>query len=94
MNLSNIFSRYAGKEIKMVEGTFKYRGKDYPEVRLKNPKDPLLKEIQKTAQKNGLSLRVFWPGVAGTMDYRTDRVNADINKSPDGKWRISGFRIG
>jgi hypothetical protein len=57
--------------------------------------DPTLLAMKKAASDNGLKLRVWFPGMISTMDYRTDRVNAHVGKGADGKYRVSGrFNIG
>ncbi len=100
-DLSLIFGRFAGREVDMLEET---KVLDLPNLGIKqtitsvmpaNPKDPVLEEMKSEAKKNGLSLRIWWDGIVGTMDYRTDRVNARIEKCGDGKWRVSSrFNIG
>ena len=48
---------------------------------------------RKLSLKDGL--RVWWDGIMGTMDFRTNRVNAHIEKEADGKYRVSNrFNIG
>jgi hypothetical protein len=97
-DLTKLFNQFAGKEIPMTETTKKYangaRG-IYREVALADPKHPTLQAMEKTAQANGLTLRVLWDGVMGTMDMNPNRINAYIKKEADGKYRISGnFKIG
>lgn len=99
-NITAAFNKFAGKEVPMLEETktmkLSHLGDyTYTEVKPANPNDPVLDAMQKTADKNGLSLRVWWPGLAGTADFRDDRVNAHIEKGVDGKWRVSPkFDIG
>ena len=98
-NISHIFNKFAGREIDMneVNRTITVGGQAYPyvDVQPADDNDPLLQDMENEAQKNGLSLRVWWPGMAGTMDYRLDRVNAHIEKGTDGKWRIGNrFDLG
>jgi hypothetical protein len=57
--------------------------------------DPTLRAMQKAASDNGFKLRIWFPGTMGTMDYRTDRLNAHVDKGADGKYRVSSrFNIG
>ena len=99
-DVSHIFNKFAGREVDMTERTetvkFKHIGEQtFTVIEPANKDEPLFKEMQDEAKKNGLSLRLFWPGMMGTMDYRTDRVNANIEKSSDGKWRVGKhFSIG
>jgi hypothetical protein len=98
--IAQIFNKFAGQEVAMTEETktlkLEHLGDyTYTEVKPANDKDPVLEAMQKEAAKNGLSLRVWWPGIAGTADYREDRVNAHIEKGADNKWRIAKlFDIG
>lgn len=98
MDISSLFNKYAGKEVQVIEhhrsmmiGGQKF---DFDEV---NPvkDEPTLAAMKKTAEENGLRLRVWFPGWAGTCDYDTKRVNVDVDKAPDGKWRVgSKFSFG
>lgn len=100
IDLSRVFGRFSGREVPMTEEkeVLKLRNgieRTYTYVHPANDKDPVLEDMHNQARKHGLTLRVWWKGVAGTMDYRTDRVNAHIEKSPDGKWRVSNrFNLG
>jgi len=98
-NITNIFNQFAGREVPMVETqrTVQMNGKSYTldEVRFANQDDPTIKAMQQVAKSHGLAVRIKIPGMAYTMDYRTDRVNAYVEKGTDGKWRIGNqFRIG
>ena len=94
--LSKIFNKFVGKEVKMNEVVHnRPRIGSYTQVSLADENDPTVVSMRKAAEKNGLKLRLWWPGIMGTMDYRTDRVNAHIEKETDGKYRISNrFNIG
>lgn len=97
-DVSKIFNKFAGREIEMVETTKRYGSRIrgiYKELSLKDPCDPTLTEMAKVAKENGLTLRILWPGLAGTMEMRPDRVTTYIEKQLDGKYRISNrFDIG
>lgn len=93
-NVSSIFNKFAGREVNMTEETFTVRGKNYTQVKL-DANNPVVKEMQDEAAKNGLKLRLWFPGIMGTADARNDRINAHIEKCPDGKWRVApNFDIG
>lgn len=97
-DISKIFNKFAGREIEMTE-TMKSYGPGirgiYKEVNLKDPNDPTIKEMQDLAKKNGVMLRILWPGLAGTQELRPNRVTAYIAKEADGKYRISkNFSVG
>jgi hypothetical protein len=100
MDLKSIFQKYAGREIAMTVEQHTIKSKrlgdmTFDEVRLADPQDPLIMEMSKTAERHGLSLRLWWPGRIGTMEINNSRVNAHIVQGDDGKWRIGeNFNIG
>ncbi|TAL38956.1 MAG: hypothetical protein EPN97_03190 [Alphaproteobacteria bacterium] len=98
-DVSGIFNKFAGREVPMHEETKTMRIgcviKKLTAVSLADPADPTLKEMSDEARKNGLQLRVLWPGKGYTDDYVRTRVNAHIEKGTDGKYRVSRkFDIG
>jgi hypothetical protein len=94
-DISAIFNKFAGREVPMNSRVVKVSGYTFHEIEPALKPDPVLTEMEDTARKNGLTLRVFWDGMGGTCDYRTDRVNAYIEKEADGKYRVSpNFGIG
>ncbi len=99
-DLSSIFQKFAGREVAMVEEkvTLNFKGMEpieFYEVRLANDNDPVIAELRTEVEKNGLTLRLWWPGTLGTADMRYDRLNAHVEKEADGKWRIAPkFTIG
>ena len=95
VDIESIFNKFAGREVPMKHEIKKVAGYTFNEIHPALNPGPVLTEMQDTAKKNGLSLRVWWDGMAGTMDYRTDRVNAHIEEGADGKYRVaSRFNIG
>lgn len=100
MNLTAIFGQFAGREVALIEKEYEYKSKHagtikVTQLELANPQDQVLEDMKQTASQNSLYLRVWWPGIMGTMDYRTNRVNAHIEKSADGKWRVANrFELG
>ncbi len=93
--LGAIFNKFAGREVPMKAEIRKVAGYTFREIEPALNPDPVLTEMEKEAGLHGLSLRVWWDGVAGTMDYRTNRVNAHIEEGADGKYRVSSrFNIG
>jgi len=94
-DISHIFNKFTGREVPLKEEPIKIGKETYTQLKLANPNDPVLKEMQETAKAHGLKLRVFWPGVRGTADARIDRANTTLEKGADGKWRVGkNFRIG
>lgn len=97
-SINLIFNRFVGKEVQMVteEKTMRIgcvikKGT----VTMPADNDPVLKEMHDEAAKNGLQLRVMWPGQASTPDTVLERVTTHIEKDSAGKWRIKNkFDIG
>ena len=98
MNLSAIFGKFAGREVNMVETVreIKIGGHTHKlDQAAPASDDKTIEEMRMKAENAGLILRLWWPGMMGTMDVRADRVNAYVEKAADGKWRIGNdFRIG
>ncbi len=91
------FNKYVGKEIKVTETNrvVSVGGKDYPLIEATLDKEnSVLEDFKKEAKEAGMVLRPVVTGNMVTMDYRTDRINASISKSSDGKWKISNLDIG
>lgn len=94
-DVSHIFNKFAGREVPMKEEPVVVRGKTYTQTKLVDENDATLQEMRDAAKAAGLRLRVWLPGTMGTMDYRTDRVNAHVEKGSDGKYRVgTKFNIG
>jgi hypothetical protein len=99
IDLSKEFAKYDGREIEVVEKTEKLKLPNLGEFEvtsynLKNNPDPIIEEFKAAVEAKGLSLRLWMPDSAGTMDVRTDRLNAYVAKAADGKYRLGGFGIG
>ena len=81
-DLTRLFNQFAGKALKDPK-------------RLTKDADMTIVQMQKVAKDNGLRLRVWFPESMGTMDFRTDRVNAHVVKAKDGTYRVTKkFNIG
>ncbi len=94
-DVSAIFNKFAGREVAMKEEEFDFKGHKYTQVKLADENDATVKEMRDAAKDAGLRLRLWLPGTVGTMDFRTDRVNARIEKEAGGKYRVSKrFNIG
>ena len=94
-DVSKIFNKFAGREVPMNSKVVKVAGYTFNEIEPALNPDPVITDMENTAKKHGLTLRVWWDGVAGTMDFRTDRVNAHIEQEANGKYRVSNrFNLG
>lgn len=89
------FNKFAGKEVQATEITTQTE-KWGPVTRVEIAEnDPTVSALRAAVKKAGFKLRLWIPGGIGTMDFRTDRVNAHVEKGADGKFRIaSEFSIG
>lgn len=100
MDLTAIFGKFAGREVPLIEKPYKIKTRYFGIIEgtntfLADENDKTLQEMRDEARKHGLTLRVFWPGVTGTMEYKRSRVNAHLEQGDDGKWRVgSRFNIG
>ena len=100
MDVSQQFNQFAGREVAVTEkdmtAFYKKLGFDYAGVEAHlDENDPVVAELEAAVQKAGLQLRLWLPGMMGTMDYRLDRVNVHVAKEDDGKYRIQpGMNIG
>lgn len=91
-DLSQQFAKFAGREVKVEEKHFPKWG--ITEARVDHT-DPAVAELTAAVQATGLQLRLWSPGMMGTMDYRLNRLNAHVEKAADGKYRIgSSFTLG
>lgn len=89
-DVSHIFNKFAGKEIRVKEkqSGLRFGGQPMVDVKLL-PNNPVVDELKKAAEDNGLRLRIILPGQPVTMDLCRTRVNIRIQKAADGKYRIS-----
>lgn len=93
-NLASSFNKFAGREVSVTEKTQDYKGRSYTTAEY-DTNDAAITEIRAEAAAMGLSVRVWMPNSMGTMDFRTNRLNVDIAKESDGKYRVQdNFRIG
>ncbi len=91
-SINLIFNRFAGREVGMHEEVKQLRiGCVIKKQKLVSPLDgdATLREMHDEAARNGLQLRVQWPGKGSTDDVVPNRVTTTIEKSADGKYRIA-----
>lgn len=94
-DLTGLFNAYVGKDIDIdvtpMQGI--YNGNVYT---IADTNQQIVKDIQKTADDNGIRLRFILPNTAYTMDYDLSRVNVQIAPVDDKEtqWKIQGFGLG
>ena len=92
-NITQLFNKFAGREVPMSEGTLTLRGGTViPDVRLADSNDSTIKEMEKVAHDNGLMIAFYWAGCPGLPSFSfppEKYVIANIEKESDGKWRVS-----
>lgn len=98
-DLSQQFAQFAGRAVNAIEKTETLKLKHLGDITVTSvhidDKDPAVAELRAAVEAAGLALRLWTPGSMGTMDYRLDRLNAGIEKAPDGKYRIGhSFTLG
>jgi hypothetical protein len=98
--ITDVFNKFAGREVAVIETPYKQHLK-HAGITVEGistefaPNEPTIAEMEKAAKDNGFTLRLWLPDGAGTCDYRTDRINAHVEKGADGKYRVSkNFDIG
>jgi hypothetical protein len=92
-NLDTDFNRFAGKEVDVIETVENTKHGRVSSMRVVEH-SPVVDELRAALEEAGFSLRLWLPGLAGTSDHRTYRVNVHVNKDADGKYRIGRFDIG
>lgn len=92
-DLSHIFGRFIGSEVPMTETKNRvkvgHKSFELTECRPTSPDDQVLAELRREADRFGLTLRIWWPGMVATMEINPNRLNVHIEKAADGKWRIA-----
>lgn len=83
-SILDLFNQYAGREINVVENG---------PVATLNENNPLIQEIRKLAEDNGLRLRIKLPGMRFTMEVNNNRVNFRAEKK-NGQWLLSKPSLG
>lgn len=81
-NLKAIFGKFSGQPLKNPD-------------RMTCDVDGVLSELADTARKNGLELRVLFPGKMHDFGANPNRVNIPVEKDSAGKLRVGkNFSIG
>ncbi len=97
-NLTAQFSKFAGRAVGVNERTqtgVLFGGTFTSTTVTVKKNDPAVAELTAAAKAAGYRLRLWTPGMMGTMDHRLDRLNAYVEKNAAGKYELSArFRIG
>ena len=97
--LTEIFSKFAGREVAVREEPYKLELKNLGtfegiECHFED-NNPVLRELEAEAKNQGLTLRTFLPGWAGDCMFDDKRLNVNVAKDTDGKYRIGNqFSLG
>lgn len=79
-DIQRIFAKFAGQKVTVQDA-------------VPDPVDPVVREMSTEAERNGLRLRLIWPGSPLSKEWVTNRVNVHLEQGADGAWRVSP-RIG
>jgi hypothetical protein len=94
MNSQDIFNNYTGQEVNVIERKVSVAGYHFVEAELDN-NDPVIKALCADFQKAGISnYRILTPAMVVAMDYDESRLNVNIDKGGDDKYRIVRFGRG
>ncbi len=97
-NLKQLFNKFSGKEVKVIEKpqTFRVGGELIKTTTYElDKKDSIVKEMNKVAKKEGLTLFFALPGHYHTMEVNPKRITVPLEKGSDKKWRVgTKFRAG
>lgn len=87
--ISRIFARFHG----VVAPVNETPGAPFPALDIA-PAAALVREMEDVAGRNGLRLGVLWPGHDHEDAFDEGRVNAHLEKTAPGTWRVTRFDIG
>jgi hypothetical protein len=88
--LTALFNKFAGRIIHDPRLPLR---EDVRDPRLP-VRDHVIEEMEKVAKDNNLHLRLLFPTTTVTKDFRSDRINARIDREQPGSFRIKDFYIG
>lgn len=92
--LREVFGRFVGKEIKVENNPYTFKGKTFDNWKPVED-EPTLAAMMQVAAENGINLRIHEPGSMGSMDAQLGRANAYVTQDDDGVWRVADkFRYG
>ena len=100
-NIAALFNQFAGKEVQFIEQQVIYEVGDklFPINDCRPvPNEPIIAAMEKVARDNDLVLQLSYLSLSApckTEDVNPNRVNVQIKKDADGKYRVSSsFGIG
>ena len=92
-DLAEIFGRFAGQEVALTEHrhTMTMGGKvlEFTDTSLAPGGQPAVTGLRDEAARLGLQLRIWIPGMVATTELNPNRLNVHVEKSSDGRYRIS-----
>lgn len=93
LDASHMFNSFAGLEVDVTETpmTHEFRsGEKFDYVDTSYADDePTIVALREFAKAKGLKLRVAFPDSMLTCDHVLNRATVRLEKSEDGKWRVS-----
>jgi hypothetical protein len=93
MDAATDFQKFVGRPVKLNEVKTKYKDKEYSHFEY-DEQDPTIVEINTLVAQKSLKLRVWTPGMAGTCDWWTDRINVHIEPVGQGFGQVKSVAIG
>lgn len=82
------YEKYVGTQVAVVESEPDSKGRTHLEIK---KGDSVLSEI---ISAHGDNVRVFLPGMFGTMDFNPSRLNVSVEKQADGSYKIVSVNFG
>ena len=82
------YEKYVGAQVTVEESEADSKGRTHLEVK---KSDSVYSEIVKA---HGDNVRVFLPGMFGTMDFDPSRLNVSVEKQVDGTFKIVNINFG
>ncbi|MFA7276968.1 MAG: hypothetical protein WC043_09225 [Pseudobdellovibrionaceae bacterium] len=87
LNVTPIFQRFAGQEIKVTDDPYEDEGKTYHRYTI-DPEDTVYRDMQQVAQEHNFRLVVMHEGVMGLPAFRPGRVTAYLDKTDQETWVV------
>ena len=97
-DLTILFNQFVGLEVPLEPWELCLEGESYTGLKPVRDPDPVIDDMNRVAQSNGLEL-IFWNPTMAESDFEAfknaNTVNVYIDQGSDGKYRISDkFTLG